>query len=154
MSDKNVPLLHPAMTDDETSHLIDKMSALLTGVANALKGDPDLAAKAMGAAGMMHSWHDLPALAQKLKTELALAKTWEEAVIDAAVVHWTLDSSNASDPRKAIHDLIAQVMKEIMDPAISKPARDLHDRIAQLEAENSGLRHQLADMDQRCSRVE
>lgn len=131
------------MSDNETDNLIEKMSALLTGVANALKGDPDLTAKAMGYAGMMHSWHDLPALAQKLKDELVVAKAWQEAVIDAAVVNWTLSTENANNPRKAIADLIAQVQREALDPAISAPVHDLHERIRLLETENTSLRQRL-----------
>lgn len=126
------------MTPDESERMaekamFDKMAGLLDAVANALKGDPVHVARAKGYAGMMHSWHDLPILSQKLVQDLAAAQSWKEAVIDAAVVNWTLSSENATNPRQAIADLLAQVEREALDPAISQPAAKLHMRIQQLE---------------------
>lgn len=66
------------MTPDE-QRLFDKMDKLLTDIAFALKGDPHVVAKQQGYAGMMHSWHDLPKLAQELKDEnTILRRTAEE----------------------------------------------------------------------------
>ena len=47
---------------DELHRLNDRLAALLTGVANALKGDPT-------GTLMLHNWSDLPAVAAKLKLE-------------------------------------------------------------------------------------
>lgn len=47
----------------EDEHVRERMSDLLHGVANALHGgSPD---------GGMHSWHDLPELAERLRAEVA-----------------------------------------------------------------------------------
>lgn len=47
---------------------------------------------------------------------------WKESLIDAAVVNWVLSSENADDPKKMIYDLMACVVREALDPAISKDA--------------------------------
>lgn len=48
---------------DEYEVLLDRLSGLLTGVANALKGDPPPL--------VMHDWSDLPAVAKKAATAAA-----------------------------------------------------------------------------------
>jgi len=56
---------------DEETALRERLSKLLEGVANALKGPPDELT--------MHSWHDLPELMLKVTTELELLRNIEKA---------------------------------------------------------------------------
>jgi len=58
---------------------------------------------------------------------------WKQAVIDAAVINWTLTKENKDDPRKAINDLLVMAEQQALDPLISKPAAELHNRIKELE---------------------
>lgn len=56
----------PSEDEEEVSALLDRMGALLAGVANALKGEP--------AALAMHDWSDLPEVAAKVAAENAELK--------------------------------------------------------------------------------
>lgn len=60
---------------------------------------------------------------------------WRDAVIDASVVNWTYKKSYETDPKGAIDDLIAQVMREALDPVISTGAAELTKRAEQAEAD-------------------
>ena len=53
---------------------------------------------------------------------------WREAVIDALVINWTLDSTNENNPRKALQDLIRIETEMALDPKISGAAQALIDR--------------------------
>lgn len=70
-----------------------------------------------------------------LEREVGELRTWREAVRDAGVNNWTLSEANYDDPRKAIQDLIQQVISEQFDPAISEKGKEL----AELRAENEAL---------------
>ena len=59
--------------EDETSHaLIVKQAKLLTGVANALRGEPEPL--------HLHSHHDLPELAAELRAELERLRAFYDSV--------------------------------------------------------------------------
>jgi hypothetical protein len=62
-----------------------------------------------------------------LEAELEEAKRWKDAVDDAGVVHWTLTSETANDPRKAIGALLDTNAQWALDPAISSDAAHLRD---------------------------
>jgi len=61
------------------------------------------------------------------------ATKWKEAVIDAAVVDWTLTAENVNNPRKCVEDVLAWQSKLALDPAVSKEAHDLHDALEQAQ---------------------
>ena len=63
---------------------------------------------------------------------------WKNAIIDACVVDWVLTKEHETNPRKAINDLLVQAQRIALDPAVSKPAAELHDRIKALEREING----------------
>lgn len=62
---------------------------------------------------------------EEIEAELTTLREWREAVRDAGVVYWTLSEANFDNPRKAIADLIDQVISEQFDPAISEKGREL-----------------------------
>lgn len=59
---------------------------------------------------------------------------WKDAIIDAAVVDWVYCKEHETDPRKAVNDLLAWQAQIALDPAVSKEAANLHQRIAAAEA--------------------
>ena len=59
------------------------------------------------------------------EAEVKALKPWKEAVLDAGVVHWTLDETNADDPAKLIRDTVALVIQQAADPAISEMAAEV-----------------------------
>lgn len=64
----------------------------------------------------------LDAYADLLEAQPAIER-WKQAVIDAAVVHWTLQKEHEDDPRAAIDALLRMAQKEALDPLISGSAR-------------------------------
>ena len=57
---------------------------------------------------------------------------WKHAIMDAAVVHWTLEKDHEHDPRAAVNALICMAADQALDPSISEDARKL---IAQAKRE-------------------
>lgn len=55
---------------------------------------------------------------------------WKNAIIDAAVVDWVYTKEHETNPRKAVGDLLARQAKIALDPAVSKEAHDLRERLA------------------------
>ena len=83
-------------------------------------------------------------------------EAWREAIIDAAVVNWTYRAEHDTNPRAAVHDLLALVGAMALDPAVSLDAKRLHDRAEQAEAQNARLRaalEQLRDLALQCERT-
>jgi len=71
---------------------------------------------------------------------------WKDAILDACVVDWVLTNEHQDNPRRAINDLLAWQQKIALDPAVSKEAHDLHERIKELEthfSQPAALRHLL-----------
>lgn len=58
---------------------------------------------------------------------------WKDAIIDAAVVDWVYTKEMEDDPRLTVNSLLAWQAKLALDPAVSKEAHDLHQRIKDLE---------------------
>lgn len=48
---------------------------------------------------------------------------WKHAIMDAAVVHWTLEKDHEHDPRAAVNALICMAANQALDPSISEDAR-------------------------------
>lgn len=61
---------------------------------------------------------------------------WKAAVIDALVVSWTYLKAHETNPRKALHDLLAWETDVALDPRVSAAARKLQldSTITELEA--------------------
>jgi hypothetical protein len=66
--------------------------------------------------------HDL------LERELAAAKAWKDAVIDAAVVGWTYCAADEDDPRGCLSRIMAMNTQIALDPAVSSEAAALIER--------------------------
>lgn len=81
-----------------------------------------------------------------IASHIAPLEAWKAAIEEAAVVNWTLTAENANDPRKAVRDLIACIMREALDPMVSQPASDLHEKIKGLESDNAALRQQVVEL--------
>jgi hypothetical protein len=62
-----------------------------------------------------------------LQEKLVEALHWKAAVDDAGVIHWTLTSETANNPRKAIGALLDTVSNSALDPAVSRDAAKLRD---------------------------
>lgn len=50
---------------------------------------------------------------------------WKDVLVDAAVASWVFSEANAGNPEKLLADLLAQVRREALDPAISEAAAQL-----------------------------
>ena len=62
------------------------------------------------------------------QAEVEWLRGWKDAVIDAAVVSWTLKPEHENDPRAAVNDLLAWTSSVALDPLVSEPAAELHAR--------------------------
>lgn len=81
-----------------------------------------------------------------LRSQLAAAEAWKNAVVDALVVSWEYGVENKDNPVQAISDLLAMAQREALDPAISEQAKALVDRAEVAEkalAEAKGLLKEL-----------
>lgn len=58
---------------------------------------------------------------------------WKDAIIDAAVVNWTLAEDHESNPKAAVGALLAYVEQLALDPSVSKPAAQWRAREEQLK---------------------
>jgi hypothetical protein len=63
-----------------------------------------------------------------LERELAAAKAWKDAVIDAAVVGWTYCAADEDDPRACLSRIMAMNSQIALDPAVSSEAAALIER--------------------------
>lgn len=50
---------------------------------------------------------------------------WKRAIIDAAVVNWTLTKEHETDPRSAVNALLTMCAQMALDPLISSEAAEL-----------------------------
>jgi hypothetical protein len=64
----------------------------------------------------------------KVEDELAAAKAWKDAVIDAAVVGWTYCAADDDDPRGCLSRIMAMNQQIALDPAVSSEAAALIER--------------------------
>lgn len=55
----------------------------------------------------------------------ASALRWKDAIIDAAIVHWTLAAGHEDDPRAAVNALLRCAAQQALDPLISGDAQEL-----------------------------
>jgi hypothetical protein len=81
------------------------------------------------------------AFARDLERELAAAKAWKDAVINAAVVGWTYSAADEDDPSGCLSKLLAASAQIALDPQVSSDAEALIERGRQeMRAEVERLR--------------
>jgi vacuolar-type H+-ATPase subunit I/STV1 len=92
-------------------------------------------------------WHDGQVYvveacdARTLERELAAAKEWKDAVINAAVVGWTYSAADEDDPSGCLSKLLAASAQIALDPQVSSDAEALIERGRQeMRAEVERLR--------------
>lgn len=88
----------------------------------------------VGAHGMV-LWPRTECEAGIERAKVADLQRWKDAVEDALVVCGILSNKHLDDPRAAVQSLEAWNASVALDPLVSQPARDLHDRINALEKE-------------------
>lgn len=71
---------------------------------------------------------------------------WRDAIIDACMVDGIFTKEHEVNPRKAVNDLLAWSEQMVLDPAVSQPARDLHERLEAAKAACVRLRQVLLSL--------
>jgi predicted nuclease with TOPRIM domain len=78
-----------------------------------------------------------------LRQRLDEAQAWKNAVIEAAVVDWTLSTENKDNPRRAINDLLVHRQQIALDPRVSQQAHDMVKRAEKAEQQRDDAQRTL-----------
>lgn len=89
--------------------------------------------------GLIKENKRLDSINEKLTNEVNRLAPYFAAIDNELVSSYILNHENKENAFKALHDIICWNVEVALDPAVSKEARELHDRIKELEETVEGL---------------